>query len=181
VISPRRALPRRTAKRGFRAAYGNAAWLELARRAKLRGHAPCQHHIPATARGADLASEIRVLTHIAKSGKTIHAVADQVEAIAQSGPAPDEPPTQQTIGIDQLATMITTMLAPIHVITGPFSTAKDHVGADPAAAIQPQPRRGSMAPPRLPGLRARARYLGSSIVAVLADTFAYRGSPRPLG
>jgi hypothetical protein len=60
---------------------GEAAWLELARRAKLRGCAPHEDNMPATQGGQDLASEIRVLIEIVKSQPAIHALADRVEAI----------------------------------------------------------------------------------------------------
>ena len=59
-----------------------AAWLEVARRAKLRGDPPCQDSVPGTAGGADLTSETHVLTRIAKAWPTVHAIADQVETQA---------------------------------------------------------------------------------------------------
>jgi hypothetical protein len=61
-----------------------AAWLELARRAKLSGRAPHEDNMPATSGGQDLSSEIRVLTEIARSQAAIHAVADRVEAIIET-------------------------------------------------------------------------------------------------
>ena len=63
---------------------GEAAWLELARRAKLRGSAPHQDNMPATSGGQDLPSEIRVLTEIARSQAAILDVADRVEAITET-------------------------------------------------------------------------------------------------
>jgi hypothetical protein len=61
---------------------GEAAWLEVARRAKLRGDPPCQDSVPVTAGGADLTSETQVLTRIAKAWPTVYAIADQVETQA---------------------------------------------------------------------------------------------------
>jgi protein-S-isoprenylcysteine O-methyltransferase Ste14 len=63
---------------------GEAAWLELARRAKLRGSTAHEDSMPATSGGKDLPSEIRVLTEIARSQTAIHAVADRVEAIIET-------------------------------------------------------------------------------------------------
>jgi hypothetical protein len=57
-----------------------AAWLELGRRAKIRGEPPSSDSIPATSGGTDLAGETRVLTRIARSHEVIQAVADRVEA-----------------------------------------------------------------------------------------------------
>ena len=65
-----------------------AAWLELARRAKLRGSPPHDQDLPAASGGYDLASEIRVLTEIAKSQRAIHAIADEVEAATKRAPTP---------------------------------------------------------------------------------------------
>lgn len=58
---------------------GEAAWLELARRAKLRGDPPCHDSVPIAAGGADLTSETHVLTRIAKAWPTVRALADHVE------------------------------------------------------------------------------------------------------
>jgi hypothetical protein len=63
---------------------GEAAWLELARRAKLRGGAPHEDNMPATSGGKDLPSEIRVLTDIARSQPAIQTLADRVEAISET-------------------------------------------------------------------------------------------------
>jgi hypothetical protein len=63
---------------------GEAAWLELARRAKLRGGAPHEDSMPATSGGKDLPSEIRVLTEIARSQAAVRTVADRVEAITET-------------------------------------------------------------------------------------------------
>lgn len=63
---------------------GEAAWLELARRAKLRGRAPHEDNLPATSGGKDLPSEIRVLTEIARSQPAIQTLADRVEAISET-------------------------------------------------------------------------------------------------
>lgn len=67
---------------------GEAAWLELARRAKLRGHPPRSKEVPAASGGTDLASEIRVLTQIAKSQDAIQAVAHRVETVTETQTTP---------------------------------------------------------------------------------------------
>jgi hypothetical protein len=58
---------------------GEAAWLEVARRAKLRGQSPNDASLRATAGGADLATETSVLTRIAKAWPAVQAIADKVE------------------------------------------------------------------------------------------------------
>lgn len=60
---------------------GEAAWLEVARRAKLHGSAPHHNSASAVIGGDDLDSESRVLLDIARSLDAIHAVADEVEII----------------------------------------------------------------------------------------------------
>jgi hypothetical protein len=67
---------------------GEAAWLELARRAKLRGHPPYNDDMPAARGGNDLASEIRVLSQIAKSQDAIQVVAHRVEAMTETQTTP---------------------------------------------------------------------------------------------
>jgi len=58
------------------------AWLEVGRRAKMRGGSPYDHQPAAPSGGADLDGEIQVLTRIAKLRPAIGAVADRVEALA---------------------------------------------------------------------------------------------------
>jgi hypothetical protein len=58
---------------------GEAAWLELARRAKLRGDPPRQDSAPTTPGGSDLATETRVLARIAEAWPAVQGIADQVE------------------------------------------------------------------------------------------------------
>jgi hypothetical protein len=80
----RRELALREAQRGGHKnsdLVGEAAWLEVARRAKLQGHSPSQDSVPITGGGADLPDEIRVLTRIATAWPTVQAVADKVEAV----------------------------------------------------------------------------------------------------
>jgi hypothetical protein len=59
---------------------GEAAWLELARRAKLHGLPPVDDEAPALTGGTDLADELRVLTRIVKGWPTVQAIADQIDA-----------------------------------------------------------------------------------------------------
>jgi hypothetical protein len=59
---------------------GEAAWLEVARRAKLHELPPADDDAPALTGGADLADELRVLTRIAKAWPTVQTIADQIDA-----------------------------------------------------------------------------------------------------
>jgi hypothetical protein len=58
---------------------GEAAGLEVARRAKLQGLPQAHDHADALTGGADLADEIRVLTRIAKAWPAAKAVADKID------------------------------------------------------------------------------------------------------
>jgi hypothetical protein len=61
---------------------GEAAWLEVARRAKLQGDPPCQDGVPVVAGGADLAGEIHLLTRIAMAWPAVQAIAERAEALS---------------------------------------------------------------------------------------------------
>jgi hypothetical protein len=59
---------------------GEAAWLETARRAKLRGEPPRNHAATAAIGGGnDLATEVRLLTNTSKNLPIIRAIADKLE------------------------------------------------------------------------------------------------------
>jgi hypothetical protein len=60
---------------------GEAAWLEAARRRKLRGDHPTENKgQPRIIGGHDLTTETRVLSAISKNLAPINAIADQLEA-----------------------------------------------------------------------------------------------------
>lgn len=59
---------------------GEAAWLEVARRAKLRGGEPHDEPMPAPTGGEDLSTEILVLTEITAARKMIGVIVRHVEA-----------------------------------------------------------------------------------------------------
>jgi hypothetical protein len=66
---------------------GDAAWLELARRAKLKGDPPCQDSVPVTAGGADPSSETHLLTRIATAWPAAQAIAERVDAPTGTEPS----------------------------------------------------------------------------------------------
>ena len=59
-----------------RALVAEAAWLEVARRAKLAGVQPTSDQVRTAAGAVDLAGEIRSLTRIAKNLPVVDAAAD---------------------------------------------------------------------------------------------------------
>ena len=56
-----------------------AAWIEVARRAKLAGVQPTSDQVRTAAGAADLAGEIRTLTRIAKNLRAVDAAADLLD------------------------------------------------------------------------------------------------------
>jgi hypothetical protein len=69
-------LARLSVNKRDRGLFAEAAWLELARRAKVAGLHPSNDHVNIPAGATDLAGEIRTLTRIAKNLPVVDAAAD---------------------------------------------------------------------------------------------------------